>query len=1067
MILWWVCCPLLCMCQQPAYKARIVSEAGQPVPGATIMVYSIGKSTVTDANGQFTLGKEQLSPVLYADTRLWSLDSFLVTAIGYQSKTISLSVMVPSSGRIPDIILQKEVTSLEEINISTGYQDIPKERATGAFSFVGRETFTQQVSTDILSRLEGMAGSLTVDKKTNQQGISIRGLSSMRGPRDPLIILDNFPYDGDLSNINPNDVENITLLKDAAAASIWGARAGNGVIVITTKKGRPNQPHQVELAMNFTHTAPPDLYYYPAMRSASMIEVEQMLFNNNYRLSDTARSSRPALSPVYEILLRQRNGHISDAEAQQLLSALAQNDIRRDFEKYMYRPAANWQTALSWRGGANRVSWYFSAGYDENRSVLDAPYKRIALNKKLSFTPVRGLTLQSALSVITSTAANGRLAYNGLEWYPYQQLADAQGNALPFAGAYRQTYIDTAGAGRLLDWYYYPLTDYKYNNSKKTLADILADFSMSYRIIPALSIELRYRYERQQVENRSHRQLEAYNTRVLINRFTQINGSTGQLTYNVPLGGILDLDNNRLQAHQGRAQLNLNRTGAAHEISAIAGMELRQVRSDYNHSLFYGYDADNGTTVQVDHTHSYPDYVTGSNATIPSQSEIGYTLNRFVSLFANAAYTFQKKYTASFSARRDASNLFGVEANNKWNPLWSAGLSWELSRESFFRSKKIDYLRIRSTYGYSGNLDPTATALTTIRYISTSSYLQLPWAGPNNYANPSLRWEKVSMFNLAADFRAFAGRLSGSMDFYNKKATDLYENAPIDYTTGIGTSITKNVASMKGKGFDLELSGLLIDKKWKWQLSAFLNYYRDRVTAYYPSTNRGRNYINAGTVINAKIGKPVYGVYSYYWAGLDPQTGDPMGLIDGQPSKEYNIFNGSATTVDDLKYHGPLLPVFSGALANTVAYKNLSLTARITYKLGYYYRKESINYSNLFSSGRGHSDYDLRWQQPGDEQFTDVPSMIYPAVSNRDAFYAGSEVLVRKGDHIRLQYINLAWQWEKNKTAWLPFRSVKFFMVMSNLGIIWRAEKDKADPDYPASVIPPAASFSVGFNCNF
>lgn len=1060
-ILLLLCCSFFSMCQPPSFSGIVVNDTNEPISGATITILNSTKKTFTKNTGEFTI---LYSPLYKQDSRLLASDSIIVTAVGYESKTLSLSSL--GTTRDPVIIvLNRKTTALSEVIISTGYQEIPKERSTGAFTSVDKKLFNEQVSTSVLSRLEGIASSLTVDKRSNQQGISIRGLSSLRGPRDPLIIIDNFPYEGDLNNINPNEVEQITVLKDAAAASIWGARAGNGVIVITTKKGRINQPLQVEFTMNYTHTTEPDLFYLPAMKAGSMIAVEQMLFNNNYNLSDTASVSRPALSPVYEILLKQRRGTITAVQAEQQLAELSKTDNRYDFKQYMYQPSINRQTALSMRGGTSRIAWYFATGYDNNNSDLDAAYQRISLNQKLSVIPVKNLTIQSAFTYTNSRINGGRMAYNPGDLYPYQNLADVNGNALPFSGTYRQPYIDTAGAGRLLDWHYYPLTDYRYNKNKIRITDMLANFSTVYKFTPSFFIDLRYQYEQQHSEDRSLREKDAYSTRILINRFTQINWNTGQVTYKIPMGAIMEIQNSMMQAHQGRVQFTYAKRWFQHEVNTIAGAEIRQLKNEYNNYRWYGYNDETGTTINVDYTNPYPDYVTKSNTNIPSQSGIGYSLNRYVSLFTNSAYTFQKKYTVSFSARRDASNLFGVHTNDKWNPLWSAGLAWELSNERFFKSKQITFLRLRSTLGFSGNVDPSRTALTTISYLGSSSFLQLPWAGITNFANPELRWEKVRMLNIAIDIRAFNNRLSGSIDLYRKKAIDLYNNSPLDYTTGAGNTIIKNVASMKGMGIDIEFKALLADKNWKWQLTGFANYYRDKVTDYYNTTLRGSNFINAGNSITALVGKPVYGVFSYNWAGLDPQTGDPMGWLNGQLSKDYNALVGTGVTVNDLKYHGPLFPVHSGAVSNTISHKQFSLTARVTYRLGYFYRKESVSYSRLYSTGRGHADYELRWQKPGDELLTYVPSMIYPAISNRDAFYQGSEVLVRKGDHIRLQYINLSWEVQKTKKSFLPFRTGRFFAVISNLGILWRSQKDNADPDYQSSVIPPARSLALGFSC--
>jgi hypothetical protein len=174
---------------------------------------------------------------------------------------------------------------------------------------------------------------------------------------------------------------------------------------------------------------------------------------------------------------------------------------------------------------------------------------------------------------------------------------------------------------------------------------------------------------------------------------------------------------------------------------------------------------------------------------------------------------------------------------------------------------------------------------------------------------------------------------------------------------------------------------------------------------------------------------------------------------------------GSSVTVDSLAYSGPALPKFFGSFGNTFSWKNLALNIRLLYKLGYYFRRSSINYSSFFSAWAGHSDYEHRWQKPGDEGATSVPSMIYPASSNRDAFYAGSRALIEQGDHIRLQYITLSYNWQRRRGNF-PFSNIGFMINAANLGIIWRANKQKLDPEYRNNTLPPVRTIAFGIKTN-
>jgi hypothetical protein len=441
-------------------------------------------------------------------------------------------------------------------------------------------------------------------------------------------------------------------------------------------------------------------------------------------------------------------------------------------------------------------------------------------------------------------------------------------------------------------------------------------------------------------------------------------------------------------------------------------------------------------------------------------------------MFANGAFTFKSTYTLSLSARKDASNLFGLNTNDQWNPLWSAGVSWHLSNETFYKSVFIPYMRLRATYGFSGNINPAMVAATTIAYFdSPSPYTNLPYSRFSNYYNPELRWETSRMINVGVDFKLVKNIVSGSIEYYQKKGADLFGTVPLDYTSGIGATVVKNVASMKGNGVDVELKSINLNRQIQWTSTLNFSYYKDKVTDYYQNSLQGSRFISSEAVfpVTGIKGYPVYSIFAYKWAGLDPHTGDPMGFLNGEASKAYTSLIGSATKVTDLKYFGSAIPTIFGSFLNTISYKGLSLDFSMVYKFGYYFRKSSVNYSNLFSNWQGHADYANRWQKPGDEQATNVPSLIYPASSARDNFYTGSEVLVDKGDHIRLQYINISYDITGHMLQKAGFKAIVVYANTSNIGIVWWANKDHIDPDYNYGRYPliDPETFALGIKLNF
>lgn len=1047
-------CSALLANAQPPITGKILSPSLIPISGATIAATT---STTTRADGSFSILLNHLP------------DTITITAIGYAKKRVAIT----KATSLPiNITLQETTATLDEVVVNTGYQRLPKERATGSFTQLSNEVLNQQVSTTILNRLEAVTNGLTVSRRINNGGqILVRGLSTMTGPKDPLIILDNFPYSGDINNINPNDVESVTVLKDAAAASIWGTRAGNGVIVITTKKSNFNRPLQVSLTSNIAITGKPNLFYLPTMNPSDAIDVEQFLFSKNYRFSDTSSSSKPPFSPVYELLFKQRNGQLAAADVTNQINAFRQHDLRDDFLQYIYRPSVNQQYAITVKSGAAASSWLLAAGVDRNLSDVAARYNRLNLRSDNNFKIGNNLTASTGIYLTQSKAATGMPAYGDIATIRgrlpvYTKLADDNGNPLPIYKDYRQVYIDSAGMGKLLDWKYYPLTDYTHIDNTTTITNMLAKAGLRYSFWHDLAIDINYQYELQNTKGRNYQDADSYTARDLVNKYSQLNRTTGIVTYKVPVGGILDMATNQIEAHNIRGQLSYTKFWQKHTVAIITGGELRAINNNSNASRLYGYNNDNLTFGNVDLATAYPSFVNAAASFIPSGNTLSATRNRYVSAYANAAYTYLGQYTVSASMRRDAANNFGVATNDKWTPLWSAGATWEISKAAWYKLAALPYLKLRTTYGISGNVDPSKSALTTISYSGTSPYTLTPYATIDKFYNPNLRWEKTAMLNLGVDFKTKSSRFYGSIEYYLKNCTDLYGTSVIDYTAGLATAtITKNIASIKASGVDIELNSVNIAKgNWQWTTQAIVNMSKDKITNNYITSTQGSNLVGSG--FTGVVGSPVFSVKTYRWAGLDPATGDPQGFIKGAISKDYTALNGSGTQLEDLVFNGAVLPVVYGSLGNTVAFKGFAITARITYKLGYFFQRSSINYSSLFASSQGHPDYAKRWQQPGDETKTNVPSMVYPAVANRDAFYNNSEVLVEKGDHIRLQYINCSYSLPK--TFLKPWcKSLSVFININNIGILWRANKQNLDPDYANGIVPPSKTIALGLQASF
>jgi len=1043
-------------------SGTITDASNHPLEGATVSLLKSKVSVFSDTKGAFVIRSLHLP------------DTLMISYIGFESYIL----VVDGSQLQVTAKLTRSSTEMESVVISTGFEKLPRERATGSFSFINNDLLNRSVSTNVLSRIENLAPGILFNRgdAAGTDALLVRGRSTIYADAQPMIVVDNFPYEGDIGNINPNDVENITVLKDAAAASIWGARAANGVIVITTRRGQSQKP-KVELNVNTTFQARPDIYNVSTVSSPAYIALEKFLYEEGHYSSTIDNPQPYPLSPVVAMLVDRDNGVIAEAEANQQIEALKLNDVRKDISKYFYQPLLNQQYNINVNGSAEYLNYYLSAGYDHNKpSLVGESYQRINIQSLNTFKITNWWKLEAGIKYLGSKQSRGNNAgvnftdpVQTKRFNPYASLVDGHGNPLPFYGSYRKSYLDTVGQGMLLDWLNRPVEEISKRRQGIQLRDYLLNLGTSISILPSLTADIRYQYEKQLTADQLLHSQESFYTRNMINSFSQLDYDAGTITRPVPMGGIMDMVNTELTSHQGRAQLNYNTLlREKNRISITAGYEVRSLVTTSDMFRFYGYNEEHSTIdSRVDYVTYFPRIGYPSGQPVPNSQFMTKTTDRFLSAFANAAYEYDQKYILSASGRKDEANLFGVKTNQKGSPFWSAGLAWIASNESFYKSGWLPFLKLRATYGYNGNISRLASAYTTAMY-NTSARHPFPVAFIQTPPNENLRWEKVRMTNLGLDFATRNKRLSGSAEYYWKYAGDLMAPALVDPTLGIPPltqpSFFGNVASMKTRGLDVELHSINTNGRVGWTSSVIFSLVRSALTEYHVPIGNGGNYLG-GNTITPVIGKPIYAMFSFPWGGLDGASGDPNGYLDGKLSQDYPAIM-SSTPLDSMVYNGAVQPVYFGAIMNTVSWKGFSLSANISYKGGYVFRRISIDYADMFSSWNGHGDYEKRWQHPGDENVTHVPGMKYPADNTRDEFYRMSDVLVEKGDHIRLEDINLSYAVNRQKLPRLPFQQVRLFTYISNLGVLWKAGKAVADPYYN-NTARERTRYSLGMQITF
>lgn len=962
---------------------------------------------------------------------------------------------------------------LEQVDIETGYQSIPKERATGAFVRLSEKELQRRISTNLIDKLEGAVSGLNLDPRLNgKSSLILRGYSSIQSDRTPLVILDGAPYEGDISSLDPNLIESISFLKDGAASSIWGARAGNGVIVITTKVNNRAAGTTVQLTTNWTYGENPRQYYeHRFIKTSDFIDFERYLFEGGYFNRFKTNRGYAIFSPVVRLLLDEENGLLTADEVDAEIRRLSSIDVSSEFDQLLYQNSFEQHHTLQLSDVNDRARHFISGSWIGNKSfVQENSSQRISVFGGSTFCIGSRLKLSPQFHYSRRDVTNNGYTHNNINVggiYPYAQLIDDAGQALPVYNDYNPSFLeDQKGSGRL-DWYYRPLEERMLNDKTTKHQELM--FSVNGEVNLGRGFDLLMFYNFQDISDLSSflYDKESYFVRNLRNRYAY--AENNDFVFPIADGSIWDRGDGRILSHLGRTQLNFTKHWTFSHINFLAGMEIKQTGSSGMNRRTYGYNPETLTYQNPDFATRFLIHPLNSRSTIPSGISFSEKIDRFVSYYFNGSYQYLNRYILSASVRRDASNLFGVNTNQRAVPLWSSGLAWRISEEDMWmKDGFISSLKLRGTLGFSGNVNKSLTRYSTSRYGSTL-LTGLPSAQIMTPPNEDLRWEKVRMVNIGADFNFRNNILSGSIDYYTKKSTDLIGESALDPTTGffVGNrmSFIGNNAELKSQGIDLSINARISLGGVKWHPSVLLNYNRDEVIKY-SGTNTLALFSSSFSAPLA--GKPLNAVFSFPWAGLDPQDGSPRFWYKGEISSDYATIQAS-TGFEDLTFHGTSMPVYNGSLLNRFEFRRFELSFALLYGFGHYMRRPSISYGDLASSWRGHSDYAHRWQKRGDENHTDVPALPEVAnISRWGLLYTNSTPLVDRADYIMLKDVRISMNLDQLAgQLGRIIRTANLYVMVNNVGQLWVANKAKLDPLTYEGAHGRPRLWALGLNINF
>ncbi|CAD0005248.1 SusC/RagA family TonB-linked outer membrane protein [Flavobacterium chungangense] len=1035
--------------QKITIMGKVTDKSGMPLPGVTVHIKGNATATTTDFDGMYKL--EVSSPQ----------DVIVFSYVGF--KTIEVKV---NSQKVINQTLLEDVTELDALQIvSTGYQNISKERATGSFQKINEDVLDFKISQDIISKIEGEVSGVLFD---NTDGVTIRGLSTINANDDPLIIVDGFPVSQDLNSINPNDVKSITILKDAAAASIWGIRAANGVIVIVTKKGSSREVPTVSLSSTTKITSRYDLNDLKYAPTSSYLQYEKHRADNRWVTFPTNYSA-PRLSKGLETYLKQNNGSINQSQEDEIINGLLAKDNRNEFEDLFMANTIWSQHNASISGGGTRSTYRASLTYNKNESLnffKNNDRDEVIVNLNNSIDLSSKLQLNFNFNLDTYNYKNNGLSFSDYSnLFQYQDIVGSNGEYLPQRYGF---YNATIAANYPYSWDYNLKQEFdnKNNDTKTTLLRLQTE--LKYNFTDYLNIQGKYQYEWGQNTINNLFSEETFSVRSLVNTYTANNAALGRYVSTIPKGSILENQFGQSRTHSGRFQLNLDKSFDDHNITSVAGYEIRREMSNTFGTSKYGYDPESLTYANIPFG-AIVNISPSGTGTINDPTRITEIENRFISYFGNAAYAYKRKYILSGSIRLDDANLFGGSSEYRNIPLYSIGLKWNLHDEPFMKSiKNINLLSLRGTYGSNGNVDNSTSPFLQVG-ISRDSQTSNQYGFVSTVKNPSLRLEKTYVQNLGLDFGFFNNRLSGSIEYYNKKSVDLLSTVAISSTLGFNSALV-NAGIMTNHGIDTQLTGRIVDNKnFKYQTTLNFSYNKNEVTKVDVPTQTINTYLDGQPL----EGKPLRYLYSYNYIGLD-SNGYPLTLnqngdvIDVNGRNEQGV-SELITDVNALVYNGSLTPKYYGGWVNNFNYKNLNLRILTTYKFDYVFRNRNVfDYYDVrfgLNNGHIHEDFDKRWQNPGDENNTIIPRIPTGANDFRAGYtyYANAKQFIDDASHIRLKQVALGYNLNSRALQAIGIKQFELGLQIDNLAV-FTFNKWNVDPESMYYRTPASYTFNIKAN---
>lgn len=929
-------------------------EDGLPVVGASVLVKGTTVGTVTDIDGKFNLTNVPSSA-----------KTLVVSYIGMKSQELAIKQNM-------SIVLKGDAAVLEEV-VVTGYGVTKKAAFTGAATTVATDKIINKTDANPIKALEGTVAGLQLNVASGQPGapanIFIRGRNSINSGTQPLYIVDGVPYNSatvgvrsdegqetsPLANLNANDIESMTVLKDATATSIYGARAANGVIVITTKKGKSGKTK-----VNFS----------------AKVGVQMMPAHKQYDYSPVSADKYKEM--WLEAMKNEVSANGDDSTVKYYMDGLGLNYDEAGYTEFLNwgigntspeGTATNWLDEVTRNGLTQEYSLDIQGGSNDPRG---AKYF-LSLNYLNDKAIVNGKDLKRySFRYNFDQAPSKSVKYGFNTNFVYSETNMGSGGGYftdPITQAFMQSPI-TSVKNTDGSWNFATVNGYNPVAIRSELGD--QSLAKQYRILLSPYVQINFTPE---LYFMSRGGADIY----LVDEF-------GFWSFLQPQGsdmrGMGENNNTTRTLLSITNTLNYIKTfNEKHNINVLLGQEAQYT---YLKEAYLS-----GSNYPVDYLPQV------SNTAVPGSASTRINRVALASFFANAEYDYNSKYYASASFRMDGSSRFGK--NNRWAPFFSVGAKYRISDEAFLKDNAtwLNNLTLRASYGTSGNSEVGASWYASRDLFGFGyNYNGIPGMAHEQFGNEDLKWERTQKFNFGIDI-TFLDRFTVEMDYYNHRTTDMVFAVPTSFVTGLD-SYYKNIGELKNTGFEATLTAQIINTKdLSWNVTLVGSHNKNKVVKL--STD---NPIETTYQIT-EVGKPLYQFKMKEFAGVDPQTGNPTWYLNETGDETTTNYNKATK-----RYLGSANPDFLGSLSSTLNYKGFDVSFQMNYSLGGKIYGNNLRYDEQIGGSFGENFteyvYKNRWQKPGD--ITDVPKLTAFGSSNK----ASSQFLM-DGDYLKIRSLTVGY----------------------------------------------------------